>query len=164
MRNIKLIVAYDGRHYLGWQKTQEGPSIEEGLQQVLEKIFQEPIQLQAASRTDAGVHAIGQVVNFISHHSQITIERLKISLNSLLPDDIRILKVEQMPKNFHPTLDCKEKEYHYWICNDTVQLPQHRFYSWHIHTPLDIAAIKRGATFLKGIHDFAALCNTLQEK
>lgn len=163
MPNLKLTVAYDGRNYLGWQKTIEGPSIEESLQRVLEQILQQPLPLQAASRTDAGVHAVGQVVNCLPEVLRPTPERLCISLNMLLPDDIRILHVELAPEAFHPTLDCKEKEYHYWICNSPVQLPQNRFYSWHVHFPLDLAAMDQAAKLLIGTHDFAAFCNALQE-
>ncbi|MCE5318270.1 MAG: tRNA pseudouridine synthase A [Parachlamydia sp.] len=163
MPNLKLTVAYDGGNYLGWQKTQEGPSIEESLQRVLEQILQQPLPLQAASRTDAGVHAFGQVVNCLPESLRSTPERLRISLNSLLPEDIRILDVELAHDSFHPTLDCKEKEYHYWICNSAVQLPQHRFYSWHVHTPLDLIAMDRAAEQLAGTHDFAAFCNAIQE-
>lgn len=163
MPNIKLTVAYDGRDYLGWQKTQEGASIEESLQIVLEQIFQQPLPLQAASRTDAGVHAVGQVVNCRPDQMRLSPERLTISLNSLLPDSIRIIHVEMAPDSFHPTLDCKEKEYHYWICNSPVQLPQNRFYSWHVHQPLDLDTMEESAKQLVGRHDFAAFCNALNE-
>jgi tRNA pseudouridine38-40 synthase len=161
MVNIKMTLAYDGRAYLGWQKTKEGPSIEESLQSVLEKILQQPISLQAASRTDAGVHAVGQVVNF-----QIASwpgERLRHSANCLLPAEIRLLHVEAAHEAFHPTLDVKEKEYHYWICNSPVQLPQHRFNSWHLHMPLDLNQMEKAAQLLRGRHDFAAFCNALKE-
>ncbi len=162
MSNLKMIVAYEGRNYLGWQKTREGPSIEESLQRVLEQILQQPIALQAASRTDAGVHALGQVVNcLVQQHPSL--DRLRISLNSLLPDDIRVLTVDLAQEAFHPTLDCKAKEYHYWICMGPVQLPQNRFYSWHVHTALDRDAMERGAKILQGEHDFVAFCNTLKE-
>jgi tRNA pseudouridine38-40 synthase len=161
MVNLKFTIAYDGTHYLGWQKTQEGPSIEESLQQVLEQIFQEPISLQAASRTDAGVHALGQVVNCHVQKLLVTEERLHISLNSLLPADIRLLSCEIAPNHFHPTLDCKMKEYHYWICTCPVQLPHNRFTSWHVHQPLDFAAMEQSAKLLTGEHDFADFCNDL---
>lgn len=163
MHNLKITIAYDGSNYLGWQKTIEGPSIEESLQRVLEQIFQQPMRLQAASRTDAGVHAVGQVVNCLPKTLRPTPERLRISLNMLLPGDIRIIDIELAQESFHPTLDCKEKEYHYWICNSPVQLPQNRLYSWHVHTPLDLAAMDQAASILAGTHDFAAFCNAIQE-
>jgi tRNA pseudouridine38-40 synthase len=154
--NIKLTVAYDGTHYLGWQKTETGPSIEETLQQALETALQHPVVLQAASRTDAGVHAQGQIVNFFTS-SDTT--RLKHSLNCLLPKDIAILAVEEMPQAFHPTLDCAGKEYHYWICNGPIQSPHLRHHSWHYHYALDVAEMRKAVPYLLGIQDFSALCN-----
>ena len=105
MRNIRLSIAYDGTDYLGWQKTKEGPSIEADLEQALQQILQHPISLQAASRTDAGVHAEGQVVNFFTSHN-IDLSRLQKSLNGILPDQLSILDMAEMPPEFHPTLDC----------------------------------------------------------
>ncbi len=159
MVNIKLTVAYDGTHYLGWQKTQEGASIETALQSVLKQILQEEINLQAASRTDAGVHADGQVINFTSSKSFIDLARLQHSLNSLLPSDIVVRLAEEVSPNFHPTLDCLSKEYHYWICNDRYQMPQQRLYSWHIPLLLECSLMQKAANFLIGQHDFSAFCN-----
>jgi tRNA pseudouridine38-40 synthase len=153
--NIRLKVAYDGTHYLGWQKTPTGPSIEEALQRVLEKILQEPIQLQAASRTDAGVHAQGQVVNFFSSREILKLE----SVNSMLPKDIVVLDLEEAPEAFHPTLDCVGKEYHYTLSLGSVCLPQHRYTSWHYHYPIDMEVLKEVSKCLIGTHDFAAFCN-----
>lgn len=159
MQNIKLIIAYDGGAYLGWQKTQEGPSIEAALQATLEQILQHPIHLQAASRTDAGVHAQGQVVNFVVAKEPFDLHRLHTSLNSLLPKDIVVLSSEAAPPQFHPTLDSTSKEYRYYLCLGPVQLPQHRRYSWHEHHPLDIEKMHAAATALIGKHDFSAFCN-----
>jgi tRNA pseudouridine38-40 synthase len=159
MQNIKLTVAYDGGAYLGWQKTPMGPSIEETLQTVLEQILQHPTPLQAASRTDAGVHALGQVVNFLSSKESIDLHRLQISLNSLLPKDIAVLDIEKVPPAFHPTLDCSGKEYHYNVCFGTAQLPHHRFYSWHYPYSLNLSSMQEAASFLIGTHDFSTFCN-----
>jgi tRNA pseudouridine38-40 synthase len=160
MRNIKLLLAYDGTAYLGWQKTKEGASIEETLQQVLEHILQEKIELQAASRTDAGVHAIGQVANFSTTRLNSSPARLRASLNRLLPSDIVIREVEEVPATFHPTLDCQEKEYHYQLCFGRIQLPQRRYYSWHYPYPLDVGRMQAAAQLLIGRQDFSAFCNT----
>ncbi len=156
--NIKLTVAYDGGAYLGWQKTSMGPSIEEVLQQTLEQILQHETPLQAASRTDAGVHAIGQIVNFYTS-KQLCLERLKISLNSLLPKDIAVMQAEIAAENFHPTLDCIGKEYHYALCYGIAQLPLHRLYSWHYPHQLDVAAMRAAAHHFIGEHNFEAFCN-----
>lgn len=159
MQNIKLVIAYDGGAYRGWQKTPMGPSIESTLQQVLEKILQHATPLQAASRTDAGVHAEGQVVNFFTSKTDLNLNRLKLSLNSLLPKDISVLSVEKMAPSFHPTLDCKGKEYRYYICYGSAQLPHHRLYSWHYPYPLELNLMHQALPYLLGSHDFSSFCN-----
>jgi len=159
MRNIQLIISYDGSPYLGWQKTPLGPTIEETLENTLSQILQEKISLQAASRTDAKVHAEGQSVNFISNKEKICLEKLHKSLNALLPPSITVTSVEQRAPDFHPTLDAQGKEYHYLVCNTPYQLPKHRFFSWHVPSYLDIVAMKQAALSLLGTHDFSAFCN-----
>lgn len=164
IRNICLTLAYDGTHYLGWQKTKEGPSIEETLETCLAQILQETPILQAASRTDAGVHAQGQMVNFtLSKNRKIPLEKLQISLNSLLPNDIVVTHVQEAATEFHPTLDCIGKIYHYRVCCGPVQLPQNRFYSWHYPYSLDPNLMRQAAQFFTGEHDFSALCNEIKQ-
>lgn len=159
LKNIQLIIAYDGTQYLGWQKTYTGPSIEESLQKILEQILQEPILLQAASRTDAGVHAHGQVVNFFTNKHNIDLGRLRISLNSLLPPDIAVLEAKEMTATFHPTLDCIGKEYRYTMCFGAVQIPQVRNFSWHYPHALNITKMHEASRILIGKHDFSSFCN-----
>lgn len=159
MRNIKLIIAYDGGSFCGWQKTKVGPSIEETLEKVLGTILQEPISLQAASRTDSGVHARGQVVNFITANKRFDLSRLFVSANQLLPKSIVVSSLQEAPASFHPTLDCIGKEYHYSICASPVQLPQHRCYSWHVRASLDKGKMDEAAAMIKGEKNFKALCN-----
>ena len=156
MKNIKLIIAYEGTNYSGWQKTETGPSIEGELKKVLEQVLQHPVRLQAASRTDSGVHAEGQVVNFFTEKD---IKRLKYSCNSLLPGDIRVLELSEMPEKFHPTLDAKGKEYHYSICLGEAQLPFDRRFSWHFVKPVDMELMRQASVFFIGKHDFSALTN-----
>lgn len=158
MFNNKAIIAYDGTHYLGWQKTKMGPSIEEMLERALKQVLQEEIVLQAASRTDRGVHAMGQVVNFFTNKS-VNLEKLKISLQGVLPKDIVLLNLEEATSTFHPTLDCVEKEYHYTICNTPFQLPFHRNFSWHFRYPLDLAMMRQAAELIVGERDFSAFSN-----
>lgn len=157
--NVKLTLSYDGNNFLGWQKTSMGRSVEEELQKVLEQILQEPIQLQAASRTDAGVHALGQVVNFYTKKEELPLSKLKISLNSLLPKDIAVLELETAPANFHPTLDCIGKEYHYHLCYGSTQIPMHRFYSWHYPHKLNLQLMRQASSYFLGTHDFSSFCN-----
>lgn len=159
MHNFKLIIAYDGTAYLGWQKTRMGPSIEATLQNSVEQIVQHPAPLQAASRTDAGVHAQGQVVNFLTSKTDLDRNKFLISLNSLLPKDIVVLQAEEMPLSFHPTLDSIGKEYRYFICFGPTQLPHHRLYSWHVPYCLQLDAMRQALPCLIGQHDFAAFCN-----
>lgn len=160
MRNIRLTIAYDGTNYFGWQKTQEGPSIETTLVKVFFQILQHPVIVQAASRTDAGVHARGQVINVILPNALPTLNQLRISLACLLPKDIAVLDIIQVDDSFHPTLDCVSKEYHYSVCYGISQLPQRRFYSWHYAYPnLNIAKMRLASDFLIGEHDFSTFCN-----
>lgn len=159
MKNIKLTIAYDGTHYLGWQKTGAGRSIEGCLQSALEQVLRSPLTLQAASRTDAGVHAAGQVVNFFCQRDDVDLGKLCHSLNALLDGDIRVLKAEVAHDTFHPTLDCTHKEYHYRICYAKAQYPHERHTAWHYPFPLDIEAMEAAAQHLVGTHDFKAFCN-----
>lgn len=159
MKNIKLLIAYDGTAYRGWQKTPTGPSIEESLERILEMILQHKVALQAASRTDAGVHAHGQVVNFFTDKENLDLKRLQLSLNQLLSADIAILKIEERPLEFHPTLDCKQKEYHYFVCKGSIQMPEHRYYSWHCPRLQQIQAMREATRYFLGKQDFSAFCN-----
>jgi tRNA pseudouridine38-40 synthase len=162
MKNLKLVVAYQGTHYLGWQKTRMGPSIEETLEKALEQIVQHSVQLQAASRTDAGVHAEGQVVNFFTP-SEVPLARLQKSLNGLLPGDISVLEMREMEQGFHPTLHTTGKEYHYWVCLGESQLPFHRHFSWHFTYSIDLKKIEKACPVLIGKHDFSAFTNEREE-
>lgn len=158
--NIKMILSYDGTEFLGWQESIDGITIEETLRKTLEMIYQHPIVLQAASRTDRGVHAEGQVVNYITEKS-FDLDRLKHSLNQLLPKTIRIHQIERALNTFHPTLEAIGKEYHYHLCTLSIQSPFRRHLSWHIPTPLNFDLMKIGASLFIGTHDFATFCNTI---
>lgn len=158
MINIRFTLAYDGTNYQGWQKGSAGLTIEEIVEKILSRIYQHPIILQAASRTDAGVHASGQIVNFFAP-KEINLNDLCYSLNRLLPPDIVCKSLERAPDDFHPTLDAIGKEYHYYICNGQIQQPFHRLYSWHIYQPLNVKAIDEASQVLCGEHDFSSFCN-----
>lgn len=156
--NIKLTLSYDGTSYLGWQASGNFPSIEKTLQKILEKILQNETRLKAASRTDAGVHAEGQIVNF-SLKKTWDLERLHKSLNQLLPRDIRITALEAALDDFDPTLDAQSKEYHYFLSTAKVQLPFERLFCWHYPFQLDIKEMKAACPFFLGEHDFQAFSN-----
>lgn len=154
MPTLKLIIAYDGTHYFGWQKTKTGPSIEASLQKVLETILQQPIKLNAASRTDRGVHALSQTVSF-----EATKVPSLISLNQLLPKDIAAISIEEAPQGFHATLHCQKKIYFYDLATTPYQLPQRRLYEWHFPRKLDRERMQEAAQLLIGTQDFKSLTN-----
>ncbi len=157
---FKAILAYDGTHYFGWQKTNAGPSIQEELEKAIRQITGETTLPEAASRTDRGVHAQGQVIQF-ALKKPMEAERLLRGLNAVLPKDIRLR--ELIAHDFHPTLDAIGKEYHYHLCLGPVQDPIHRLYTWHMHAPLDRRNIEKAAEDLIGTHDFTAFANEEKE-
>jgi len=152
--SYKLTVSYDGTSYFGWQKTKAGPSIQESLEKATQQITQEMVLPEAASRTDRGVHAIGQVVT-IPLKKEWEPRVLERALNAVLPQDIRIVALQPAPKGFHPTLDAVEKEYRYSLSLEDVQDPVHRLYSWAYRSPLDVSKMERGAKDFLGRHDFS---------
>ncbi len=154
-----MTIAYEGTAYLGWQKTRTGKSIEAELEIALKRILQEEVTLQAASRTDRGVHAHGQVVNFFRQRTEMDLNLVQKGLNAVLPKDISVKSLEEVESTFHPTLNCTAKEYNYIICNTPVQLPFFRHSSWHVSAPLLLDAMRQAAQTLLGEHDFSAFCN-----
>lgn len=161
--NIKMILAYDGTDFLGWQEGGDGPTIEGTLRPILEMIYQEKFTLQAASRTDRGVHAEGQVVNFFPSKEK-DLDRLKISLNQLLPNTIQVKSLSIVEEAFHPTLDVLGKEYHYHLSLGSAQSPFRRHYSWHHPLPLDLPLMEEAAKHFIGTHDFSSFCNASDQK
>ncbi len=156
--NFKAILIYDGTGYYGWQKTRMGPSIQEKLAEAIFRITGENAIPEAASRTDRGVHAEGQTIQFTLSKS-FTPRGLQKSLNAVLPPDIRILLLDAADEDFHPTLQALGKEYHYRLSLGPVQDPLYRLYAWHFHPPLDLEKMKMGAADLIGTHDFTAFSN-----
>jgi tRNA pseudouridine38-40 synthase len=156
--NVKLIISYDGSRFFGWQKTRTGPSIQEELEKAIARILGAPIEIEAASRTDRGVHAQGQVVHFLTNKT-IDPFRLRRALNAVLPEDISVRSVDLTDNHFHPTLHALSKEYHYWICNCAVQLPMNWRYSWHVHNQLDFKEMENSSRDFLGTHDFSAFTN-----
>lgn len=153
-----LTVAYDGAPFCGWQSSGALPSVEGELRRVLTQILNHPVELQAASRTDRGVHAEGQVVSFETS-SLLSADKLKQGLNGLLPKSIVVLEVRELSHPFHPTLDARSKVYTYRLSLGPLQMPLERFKAWHIHEPLDLEAMHLAASFFLGTHDFSAFCN-----
>lgn len=158
MHKYKLTIAYDGTEYCGWQIQPNGVSIQHIIQEILIKITQQPITLIGSGRTDSGVHALGQVAHFKSEKLLET-RRLQTSLNSLLPPDIRILNVKEVPMAFHAQLSAIGKTYHYRVFIKKFQDPFRRHFSLHVKENLDIAAIKAAAKKIMGTHDFTSFAN-----
>ena len=154
-KNIKLTLAYEGSRYHGWQRQKNGITIQEVIEEKLKTIFGAPTKLIASGRTDAGVHAMNQVCNFITE-SAIDPNAIKRGLNSLLPDDILIKRAEYVPLEFHARYSTIGKIYEYRILNRKAPDIFLRHYLWHIRTPLDKKEIVRCLTILKGHHDFSS--------
>jgi tRNA pseudouridine38-40 synthase len=153
MRNIKLILSYDGTEFHGWQRQPGLRTVEQVLEDALQHMTGARSVTTASGRTDAGVHAMGQAVHFLtaSRHSTETFVR---ALNALLPRDVRVLRADEMPQAFHATLDARSKRYRYVIDNGRIASPFQLRYSWHVPLPLDCAAMDRAAQALCGRHDF----------
>ena len=155
LRNIKLIIAYDGTRYAGWQKQKKDPTIQGLLEGALTTMSGAPVTLHGAGRTDAGVHALGMVANFTTTANIPCTGFLK-GLNSMLPADIRILTATDTDPEFHARRSACAKTYVYNICNTPVQIPTERLYSAHIPGNLDIDAIKDSLACIQGTHDFSS--------
>jgi len=153
--NIKLTIEYDGTNYHGWQIQPNGVTIQEVLEQALEKILGVKIRLNGSGRTDAGVHALGQVANFI-YADSIDLERLQRGLNALTPPDIVIKQAERVPDSFDARRDGRSRLYMYRIWNRSFPSAFHRRFSWHVRAPLDLAAMQEAIRALEGEHDFSS--------
>jgi tRNA pseudouridine38-40 synthase len=157
MRTLKLTMAYDGTAYVGWQRQDNGPSIQQAIEAALAPFTPgaPPPTVTGASRTDAGVHALGQVasVRVTIDHPLDAIQR---ALNIRLPTDIRILTVDDAAGEFHARIDARGKLYRYRIAVAPVVLPMHRWFVWHVPAVLDVEAMRAAARPLVGAHDFAA--------
>ncbi|MFH2013001.1 MAG: tRNA pseudouridine(38-40) synthase TruA [Pseudomonadota bacterium] len=163
MRNIKLVIEYDGTSYHGWQIQPNAVSVQETIEERLRKITQEEIKLIVAGRTDAGVHAIEQVANF-NTNSQLDMNNIQRGLNSLLPPDIAIKEISEVEENFHARYSAKSKIYRYVILNQRFPSPLYRNFSWFIPFNLDIEKMEKATQCLIGKHDFSSFkasgCNS----
>lgn len=157
MRNLKLTLEYDGTDFCGFVPQPGKRSVCGEIEKVLFKLFKKPIKFFAASRTDAGVHALGQVINFKIRHP-IPPANLKAALNALLPEDSKVVRVEVVRDKFNARFSAKSKEYEYLIFNGR-DLPVHmRKLVWHVRFPLKLSAMRRAAKSLIGRHDFSSFC------
>ncbi len=157
MKRVKLTVAYDGTNYCGWQVQPNGITVEEVLNQHLSELLREPIRVIGASRTDAGVHALGNVAVFDTT-ARMPAEKISFALNTRLPQDIRIQESREVAADFHPRFCNTVKTYEYKILNRRFADPTKRLYSLFYYIPLDTERMKKAAAYLVGEHDFKSLC------
>ncbi|MCR5785044.1 MAG: tRNA pseudouridine(38-40) synthase TruA [Eubacterium sp.] len=158
MRRIKLTVAYDGTSYCGWQVQPNGITIEQVLNETLSSFFKQDIRVVGASRTDAGVHALGAVCTFDFDHT-MPADKVAFAINSYLPDDIVVQCSEEVGPSFHPRYDAKEKTYIYKILNRKMPLPLERFDTHFYYYPLDEKKMNDAASHLVGEHDFTSFAS-----
>lgn len=153
---VYLKIAYDGTGFHGWQFQEGQKTVEGTIRECLLALTKTPVETIGASRTDAGVHALGNVAVFDTEFS-IPADRYSYALNDMLPDDIRILESKEVSKEFNPRFDAKRKTYEYRIFNGPVMLPTERLYAYHYRGPIDVAAMSKAALHIEGEHDFTSL-------
>ncbi len=154
----KLTMAYDGTAYCGWQVQDTGQSIQSLVQKALQTILRHSVDLTGSGRTDAGVHAQGQTAHFDTE-KPLSVSKLRLSLNALLPPDIRILCIEEVPFDFHARYSASAKEYHYHLHLEPVFDPFTRLYRHHFFNPCDLTRVREGASHFLGTHDFFSFAN-----
>lgn len=164
MKRVMLTVAYDGTNYHGWQLQPNVITIESVLNDALSALFGEQIRVIGASRTDTGVHALGNIAVFDTE-ARMPAEKVSYALNQRLPEDIRIQNSAEVPLDFHPRHHNSKKTYEYRILNSAFPMPVYRLYSHFTYVPLDIERMQCAADYLKGEHDFKSFCsvNTVAE-
>ena len=159
MRNIRLCVEYDGTEYCGWQRQENGLSIQQRIEEAIGRMTGVQSRVIGSGRTDAGVHAVGQVANFHTD-SRLEERSLLMGLNSLLPPDIAVRGVREVDPSFHARFDAKSKMYLYRICNRPVRPALERRFAWFIWEPLDLEKIAESLDLFRGTHDFSSFCST----
>ena len=155
MKNIKITIEYDGKDFNGWQKQPDKLNIQGTIEQAIERITGEKVELNASGRTDAGVHAIGQVANFKTNY-ELPIEKWPLALNANLKKSIVIKSAEEVEERFHSRLTCKKKTYRYIINNSKYGTAIYRNLETHIPQKLDVEKMKNAVKYFEGEHDFKA--------
>jgi len=163
MRNVKLVLEYDGAAYHGWQAQRDPQTLQHVLEQAIARVTHERVRVHGSGRTDAGVHALGQVASFHTT-SRIPAERLVHAINAHLPDDAAVKSARDVPESFHARYSAKGKHYRYTILNATTRSPLAQATAWWVRAPLDVEAMQRAAQHLVGTHDFRAFCTQARQK
>ena len=159
MKRVGIVVAYDGTNYSGWQIQPNGVTIQGVLNETLSRLLGEEIEVMGASRTDAGVHALGNVAVFDTN-ARMPAGKISFALNQFLPEAIRIQLSEEVEPDFHPRYCDSEKTYEYRILNRTFPVPTERLYSYFYHYHLDVEKMREATSYLIGQHDFASFCGS----
>jgi tRNA pseudouridine38-40 synthase len=155
MRNLRFVIAYQGTAYAGWQIQPVAPTVQGVIEERLATMTQRPCRLRAAGRTDAGVHARGQLANLLTE-STLSTRTFFRGLNGLLPPDIAVLSVEEVPLDFDSRRNNHGKHYRYSVWNQRPPSPAHQDTTYHLHRALDVGAMARAGRLLVGTHDFSA--------
>ena len=162
MRNIRLILQFDGTDFHGWQMQAEERTVQGELGTALRRLTGQDVVLHSSSRTDAGVHALAMPVNFVLE-TNLPLKAFVLGLNSLLPEDLRVMAADEVPLEFHARFSAQSKTYRYRVQNGRVMGPLERRTSWHVPVPISLEAVRAAAQYLLGEHDFsafrAALCD-----
>jgi tRNA pseudouridine38-40 synthase len=162
-RNVRLLVSYDGTAYCGWETQKNGVAVQEVLEEAIRKITGESVALEGSGRTDAGVHALGQVASFRMRH-RIPARKLVLALNATIPEDVAVLDAADADPSFHARFSAVSKTYRYTILNDRVRRPLLRATAYHFPKPLDAAAMHEAAQAIVGTHDFRAFAKEAARK
>ena len=159
MKRVKLVVAYDGTAYRGWQVQPGADTIEGELNKALSALLKEEIWVIGASRTDSGVHALCNVAVFDTN-ARMPAEKISYALNQRLPEDISVQDSREVAADFHPRRCNSRKTYEYRILNREFPMPTKRLYAYFTYVPLDVGKMKQAAAYLVGEHDFKSFCST----
>jgi tRNA pseudouridine38-40 synthase len=159
---FRLVIAYDGTNYEGWQVQKTGLGVQQCIEEALQKLFPNAGRVHGSSRTDTGVHAFGMVAHFEipQRESRVPIRKLAIALNAFLPPDIRVMAATRARASFHARFDAKGKQYRYLVWNHTAMNPLLRAQAWHVPLPLDFTAMRQAAKMFVGKHDFKSFAGT----
>ena len=160
---VKMVVAYDGTNYSGWQIQPNGVTIEQKLNEALQALLGEDIRVTGASRTDAGVHSLGNVCIFDTD-TRMPAEKISYALNQRLPEDIVVQDSCEVPDTFHPRFSRSRKTYEYRILNRRFRMPTRRLDTYFYHYPLDVEKMQEAADYLVGEHDFKSFCDNKRMK
>ena len=155
IRNIKMVLEYDGTHYHGWQIQAQEPTVQKIVEETLKKITQEDVKTVSSGRTDAGVHALGQVINFTIKKPMDSAALLR-AMNALLPEDISVKETSEVSLDFHARFSARSKTYSYFIWNDPIRSAFLERYAWHIPYRLNLELIREAAEYFIGTHDFSS--------